>query len=125
MSWGLEYTLDKMRSHMEAPWRWGKALLASACAATPHAMHHQLSTVRGERLLPMRYYDEADCCGCLGHRTIDYSDCYHELSALRSAMHRTCTHSGPCEGDGCGWGHHVGVYGYHSHMGGVRRCPGA
>ena len=40
MPWGLEYTLNKMRSHMEAPWRWGKALLALACAATPHAMHH-------------------------------------------------------------------------------------
>ena len=52
--WGLEYTLKKMRSHMEAPWRWGKALLALACAATPHAMHHQLSTEEGERLLPMR-----------------------------------------------------------------------
>ena len=40
MSWGLEYTLDKMGSHMEAPWRWDKALFALACAATPHAMHH-------------------------------------------------------------------------------------
>ena len=54
MPWGLEYTLNKMRSHMEAPWRWDKALFALACAATPHAMHHQLSTEGGERLLPMR-----------------------------------------------------------------------
>ena len=35
MPWGLEYTLNKMRSHMEAPWRWDKALFALACAATP------------------------------------------------------------------------------------------
>ena len=103
----------------------GQSIARVGMCCHSHAMHHQLSTEGGERLLPMRYYDGADCCGCLCHRTIDCSDCYHELRALRSAMHRTCTHSGPCGGDGRERGHHVGAYGSYSHIGGIQRCSGA
>ena len=51
----------------------------------------------------MRYSDETACCGCVCHRTIAFSDCYHDLSTLRSAMHRTCTHNAPCAGDARVW----------------------
>ena len=86
----------------------GQTIAPIGTCCIPHAMHHQLSTVRGGRLLPMRYSDEAACWGCVCHRTIAFSDCYHDLSTLRSATHRTCTHNAPCAGDACGWGHHGG-----------------
>ena len=40
----------------------------------------------------MRYHDEAECCGCMCHRTIGHNDCHHELMCT-SRCHSSHLHS--------------------------------